>query len=59
MSRFKFRHTWDSLRVSFWFAPAVMSVGAILLVWAINWVDERIPNAMLRNNRLVLSIGVD
>jgi uncharacterized membrane protein len=45
--------------VSFWFAPAVMSVGAILLVWAITWVDERIPNAILLNSRLVLAIGVD
>jgi uncharacterized membrane protein len=59
MRSFKVRYTWDSLRVSFWFAPAVMSVGAILLVWAMNWVDERIPNAILLNSRLILSIGVD
>jgi len=49
------RYKWDRLKVSFWFAPAVMSLGAILLAWAIYWVDGLIPNEMLQNSRLVLS----
>jgi uncharacterized membrane protein len=52
------RFTWDRLKVSFWFAPLVMSLGAILLAWAVYWVDVRIPNEMLQNNRFVLSGSV-
>ena len=37
------RFTWDRLKVSFWFAPLVMSLGAILLDRAVFWVDVRIP----------------
>ena len=54
MRNFTTRHNWDRLRVSFWFAPAIMSVGALLLVWAMNWVDVRIPNEILENSGLVL-----
>ena len=49
------RFTWDRLKVSFWFAPLVMSVAAILLAWAMYWVDVHIPNELLQNNRLVLT----
>jgi uncharacterized membrane protein len=52
------RFTWDRLKVSFWFAPLVMSLGAILLAWAMYWVDVHIPNALLQNNRLVLTGSV-
>jgi uncharacterized membrane protein len=52
------RFTWDRLKVSFWFAPLVMSLGAILLAWAMYWLDNHIPNEMLQNSRLVLSGGV-
>jgi uncharacterized membrane protein len=55
MRRATRRYAWDRLKVSFWFAPAVMSLGAILLVMAMNWLDARIPNAMLLNSKLVLS----
>jgi uncharacterized membrane protein len=41
--------------VSFWFAPLVMSLGAILLAWTMYWVDERVPNEALQNSRFVLS----
>jgi uncharacterized membrane protein len=41
--------------VSFWFAPLVMSLGAILLAWTMYWVDVRIPNEALQNSRFVLS----
>jgi uncharacterized membrane protein len=54
-SRVTARHKWDRLKVSFWFAPAVMSLGAILLAWVIFWVDGLIPNEMLENSRLVLA----
>jgi uncharacterized membrane protein len=49
------RYQWDRLKVSFWFAPLVMSLGAILLAWAMYWVDGRIPNETLQDSRLVLS----
>jgi uncharacterized membrane protein len=41
--------------VSFWFAPAVMALGALVLARAMYWVDMRIPNEMLQNSNLVLS----
>ena len=55
MRRATRRYAWDRLKVSFWFAPAVMSLGAIFLVMVMNWVDSLIPNAMLLNSKLVLS----
>jgi len=59
MRRVTTRHTWDSLKVSFWFAPTVMSVIAILLSWLMLWLDGRIPNEALETSRLVLSGSVD
>ena len=47
MSRVAARNTWDRLEVSFWFAPAVMALGAVLLAWTMYWVDGRIPNEVL------------
>ncbi len=38
------RYQWDRMKVSFWFAPAVMSVGAVLLAWAMYRLDAFIPN---------------
>jgi uncharacterized membrane protein len=49
------RYTWDRLMVSFWFAPAVMALVAVLLAWAMYWVDSLIPNEMLESSRLILS----
>jgi uncharacterized membrane protein len=49
------RNTWDRLEVSFWFAPAIMSAGAVLLAWAMFSLDSRIPNVALANSRFVLS----
>jgi uncharacterized membrane protein len=49
------RYQWDRLKVSFWFAPVVMSLGAVMLAWVIFWVDGLIPNEMLENSRLVLA----
>jgi uncharacterized membrane protein len=48
-------NTWDRLEVSFWFAPAIMAVVAVLLAWVIYWLDSQIPNAALANSRFVLS----
>ena len=53
------RFTWDRLKVSFWFAPLVMSLVAILLAWAMYWVDVHIPNELLQNNRFILNGSVD
>lgn len=59
MRRVTARYTWDRLKVSFWFAPTIMAVIAILLSWLMLWVDDRIPNQLLVNSRLVLSGTVD
>jgi len=49
------RHRWDRLKVSFWFAPAVMALAAVLLAWAMYWVDVHIPNDALQSSRFVLA----
>ena len=49
------RYRWDRLKVSFWFAPALMALGAVLLAWAMYWVDSLIPNAALQNSHFVLA----
>ena len=49
------RYRWDRLKVSFWFAPALMALAAVLLSWAMYWVDTGIPNQTLDTSRLVLS----
>ena len=49
------RYRWDRLKVSFWFAPALMALTAVLLAWAMYWVDTGIPNKALDTSRLVLS----
>jgi uncharacterized membrane protein len=43
------------MKVSFWFAPVVMSVGAIFLAWVMYWVDSRIPNELLQSSRFIVS----
>jgi uncharacterized membrane protein len=49
------RYKWDRLKVSFWFAPVVMSLGAILLAGFMYWVDGRIPAETLQERYLILS----
>jgi len=49
------RYQWDQLKVSFWFAPVVMSVAAILLAWLMYWVDGQIPNETLQNSHFIFS----
>jgi uncharacterized membrane protein len=49
------RNTWDRLEVSFWFAPAIMSAGAVLLAWAMFSLDSQVPNDALASSRFVLS----
>ena len=55
MSRVTARYTWDHLRVSLWFLPAVMAILAILLAWTVYWLDTYVPNEALNNSRFVLS----
>jgi len=55
LRRITFRYKWDRLKVSFWFAPVVMSLGAILLAWLMYWVDTRIPDYFLVSSRLILA----
>ncbi len=47
------RYRWDRLRVSFWFTPALMALGAVLLAWFVYWLDGRIPNELLQNSRFI------
>jgi uncharacterized membrane protein len=49
------RYRWDRLKVSFWFMPALMALGAVLLAWSVYWVDERIPNEVLEQSRFILA----
>ena len=49
------RYQWDRLKVSFWFAPGVMSLGAILLAWSMYWLDGLVPNETLQNSHFILS----
>jgi uncharacterized membrane protein len=49
------RYKWDRLKVSFWFAPVVMSLLAILLAWIMFWLDGLIPNEALQNSHFILS----
>jgi uncharacterized membrane protein len=49
------RYQWDRLRVSFWFAPFVMSLTAILLAWMMYILDSLIPSEILQNSRFILS----
>lgn len=49
------RYRWDRLRVSFWFASALMALAAVLLAWAMYWLDSLIPNEALANSRFILS----
>ena len=49
------RYRWDRLQVSFWFAPMLMGLGAVLLAWAMVGLDSRIPNGVLADSRFILS----
>ena len=49
------RYRWDRLEVSFWFAPTIMALGAVLLAWVMYWLDGLIPNEALASSRFVLS----
>ncbi len=57
--RVKARYNWDRLKVSFWFAPAVMALAALLLARVMYWVDMQVPNALLQNSHIILSGSVD
>jgi uncharacterized membrane protein len=52
------RHIWDRLETSFWFTPLVMAVGAVLLAFAIYWIDRQIPNEVLQSTPLIVSGSV-
>ena len=49
------RYRLDRLAVSFWFAPMLMGLGAILLAWTMYGVDSLIPNEALQNSRFILA----
>ncbi|HSN74846.1 MAG TPA: DUF2254 domain-containing protein, partial [Anaerolineae bacterium] len=48
------RYRWDRLKVSFWFAPVLMALGAVLLAWAMYWLDSLVPNEALASSRFIL-----
>jgi uncharacterized membrane protein len=49
------RYRWDRVKVSFWFAPVIMAIAAVLLAWLMSWVDGLVPNAALNDSRFVLA----
>ncbi len=49
------RYRWDRMKVSFWFTPMVMSLGAVLLAWAMYRLDALIPNEVLETSRFILA----
>lgn len=55
MRRVEARYRWDRLRVSFWFAPAIMALAAVLLAWALYWLDLYVSDENLESSRFVLS----
>ncbi len=55
MRRVAARYRWDRMKVSFWFAPVVMSIGAVLLAWLMYEIDSLIPNDQLANSHFILS----
>lgn len=55
MRRVTARATWDNLRVSFWFAPAIMALIAVPLAWLLYGLDGQVPNELLQTSRLVIS----
>ncbi len=59
MRRVTARYTWDRLRVSFWFAPAILALMAALLAWAVYWLNGLVPNELLADSRFILSGEVD
>jgi uncharacterized membrane protein len=54
MKRIATRYRWDRLIVSFWFAPVLMGLAAVLLALAVDQFDSLIPHEALANSRLVL-----
>jgi uncharacterized membrane protein len=54
-SRVTARYQWDRLRVSFWFAPVIMSLAAVLLAWLAYWIDSMIPNELLETSPFILT----
>ena len=59
MRRVTARATWDNLRVSFWFAPAIMALVAVPLAWLLYGLDRQIPNELIQDSRLVMSGSPD
>lgn len=59
MRRVTARATWDNLRVSFWFAPAIMAMIAAPLAWLLYGLDRRVPDELIQSSRLVISGSPD
>ncbi len=49
------RYRWDRMKVSFWFAPVIMAIAAVLLAWLMYEVDKLILDAALADSRFVLA----
>jgi uncharacterized membrane protein len=48
---------WERIRASFWFLPALMALLGLLLAELMLALDQRIPNSLLVNSRLIVSAG--
>ncbi len=44
---------WEKLRISYWFIPALMALGALLLAYGVGWLDEfSMPDWLLESRWL-------
>lgn len=51
--------TWESLRSSFWFIPALMVLGALVLAFTLIGVDQMLGRSALQRWPLLFGAGVD
>ena len=49
------RYFWDRMKVSLWFVPLIMALGAVLLSWLLGLLDEQVPNHLLNDSKLFLA----
>jgi uncharacterized membrane protein len=49
------RYRWDRMKVSFWFAPVILAIAAVLLAWLMYGVDSLVADAALEDSRFVLA----
>jgi uncharacterized membrane protein len=57
--RARLQYLWYRITASLWLVPALMMLGAVVLAFAMLWLDTRVPRAWLEPVRWLLRIGPD